>query len=81
MQSHFETMGHAVAVSFADLSTHCYICEEYVEDALLDAPLAVIHLEKFGVPRPEREVVGMISMAMEVPDPGWEGASGSGSRS
>ncbi|KAJ3115827.1 Histone deacetylase 6 [Phlyctochytrium bullatum] len=56
MLDHHTDTGHAIVASFADLSAHCYLCEEYIEDEAVHEPLSAMHVAKFGVERPRRGV-------------------------
>jgi len=49
---HYEETGHPILLSFSDLSTWCYLCEEYIVDPALRQALFLLHLSKFGKPHP-----------------------------
>jgi len=50
--AHYEETGHALLMSFSDLSTWCYKCEDYISDYQLSPALFLLHLSKFGVAHP-----------------------------
>ncbi|KND04425.1 uncharacterized protein SPPG_00154 [Spizellomyces punctatus DAOM BR117] len=55
MQVHFDQVRHHIAVSYSDLSTWCYTCNDYIDDPAVDPIRSLLHKEKFGEPLPERK--------------------------
>jgi len=49
---HYEKTGHAILMSFSDLSTWCYLCDYYIADVAIRPALYLLHLSKFKVPHP-----------------------------
>lgn len=48
---HNKTTGHAIAISFSDLSVWCYSCDDYITDPYISrGPLSELHQMKFGTP-------------------------------
>ncbi|VDN21775.1 unnamed protein product [Gongylonema pulchrum] len=52
---HQTRTGHPMALSFADLSVWCYMCESYVHNEILIPAKNAAHRSKFGVPDPQHE--------------------------
>ncbi|KAI9018876.1 hypothetical protein DFJ74DRAFT_675185, partial [Hyaloraphidium curvatum] len=53
-QIHHNETGHAIATSFSDLSTWCYVCSEYVENRTGLRPFkTALYLSKFGTMPPD----------------------------
>jgi len=50
---HFEDSGHAILVSFSDLSNWCYLCQDYISDIKIRPALFLLHKAKFGEPHPK----------------------------
>jgi len=55
---HYNQTGHAILMSFSDLSSWCYLCDYYILDPSLRSSLFLLHLTKFGVPHP-KDITGM----------------------
>ncbi|KAK0398148.1 hypothetical protein QR680_002447 [Steinernema hermaphroditum] len=45
---HFLETEHAMALSLADLSVWCYVCDSYVHNDVLTPAKRVAHISKFG---------------------------------
>ncbi|KAI8593377.1 hypothetical protein BDZ88DRAFT_404483 [Geranomyces variabilis] len=47
-----EEADHCVAVSFSDLSTWCFKCNDYIDNPVLQPLRSFLHERKFGEPMP-----------------------------
>lgn len=57
---HFGESGHALALSFSDLSIWCYICDSYIKSPKLHAALNCIYQHKFQELLPvSREIISI----------------------
>jgi len=50
--NHYDETGHAILMSFTDLSTWCYLCDYYINDVAIKPALYLLHMTKFKVPHP-----------------------------
>ncbi|CAI2182319.1 14377_t:CDS:2 [Funneliformis geosporum] len=75
---HNQDTSHPISVSFSDLSTWCYACDDYVTDPLLKPIEIALHLSKFGTMPSVTEGIEIASE--ENTTAGGEGTSGSSSK-
>lgn len=52
MEAHFQENGHPLALSFADLSVWCYLCEDYIDHPQLYKYKNLAHKDKFDEEMP-----------------------------
>ncbi|CAG8490856.1 14532_t:CDS:2 [Dentiscutata heterogama] len=61
MKEHNEQTNHKLTISFSDISTWCYECDDYVINPILNQIKSSVHFAKFGTLPPDAcgiEVVG-----------------------
>jgi len=58
---HYNETGHALLMSYTDLSTWCYLCDYYIVDQSCTQALYLLHLTKFGVPHAKDKTAGYFS--------------------
>jgi len=72
---HNKNTSHSISISFSDLSTWCYACDDYVTSPLLHPIIAALHVSKFGVVPPNSGGIEVVSE--ENSTGGGEGTSNS----
>lgn len=74
MLAHSQETGHPIAIGYRDLSVWCFACDNYLDAQVireLRPTFDRLHLQKFGVPAPERnQMVGTsaIALHLDIPD-------------
>jgi len=58
---HFKSTGHAIFMSFTDLSSWCYLCDYYINDIAIRPALFLLHMTKFKTPHPSDDSLDFIS--------------------
>ncbi|RIA84554.1 hypothetical protein C1645_832114 [Glomus cerebriforme] len=58
---HNKSTSHSISISFSDLSTWCYTCDDYVTSPLLHPITTALHVSKFGEVPPNSDGIEIVS--------------------